>query len=50
MINCLISNADNEFVTIYEIKETIVNGASVIKPKLKKRKSLCFNAVHYINS
>lgn len=36
MINCLILNADNEFVTIYEIKETIVNGASVIKPKLKK--------------
>lgn len=36
MINCLISNADNELVNIYEIKETIVDGASVLTPKVKK--------------
>lgn len=36
MINCLISNADHEFVDIYAMNENIVNGGSVLTPQLKK--------------
>ena len=36
MINCLIYNADNEFVDVYSMTETIVNGGSVLTPALKK--------------
>ena len=38
MINVLISNADHEFIDIYSITETIVNGGSVLVPVLKKEK------------